>query len=47
MNNLKVSQRLKHEVLTLLAKNEDRLFKNVESVEFFDQILNLRLLSCH
>lgn len=44
MNNLKVSQRLKHEVLTLLAKNEDRLFKNVESVEFFDQILNLRLL---
>lgn len=44
MNNLKVSQRLKHEVLTLLAQHEDRLFKNIESVEFFDQILNLRLL---
>ena len=44
MNNLKISQRLKHEVLTLLTEHEDRLFKNIESVEFFDRILNLRLL---
>ena len=44
MKNLKLAKNIKIEILRLLAQQEEKLFKKIGPVEFFDTILNLRAL---
>lgn len=44
MKNLTISKKIKLEILKLLAQEELRLFKNIEPTDFFDTLLDLRLL---
>lgn len=42
MKNLQIDKNIKLEILRLLAKKEEKLFNKIDSVSFFDLILNLR-----
>ncbi|MFP8817267.1 MULTISPECIES: AAA family ATPase [Acinetobacter] len=44
MKNLQLAKNIKLEILRLLAQQEEKLFKKIEPLEFFDSILNLRAL---
>lgn len=44
MNSLQLPKNIKLEILKILAKQEERLFKKIDAVSFFDLILNLRTL---
>lgn len=44
MKNLQLAKNIKIEILRLLAQQEERLFKKIEPLEFFDSILNLRAM---
>ena len=42
MKNLKLDKNIKLEILRLLARQEKKLFNKIDSLSFFDSILNLR-----
>lgn len=42
MKNLQFTKNMKLEILRLLAQQEEKLFNKIDSVSFFDSILNLR-----
>lgn len=42
MKNLQLTKNIKLEILRLLAQQEEKLFNKIDSVSFFDSILNLR-----
>lgn len=44
MKNLQLPKNIKIEILKLLAQQEERLFKKIDAVSFFDSILNLRAM---
>src|SRR5690606_22842021 len=44
MKNLQLAKNIKIEILRLLAQQEEKLFKKMGSLEFFDSILNLRTM---
>ncbi|HCA5029753.1 TPA: AAA family ATPase, partial [Acinetobacter baumannii] len=44
MKNLQLAKNIKIEILRLLAQQEEKLFKKIEPLEFFDSILNLRAM---
>lgn len=44
MNSLQLPKNIKLEILKILSKQEERLFKKIDAVSFFDLILNLRTL---
>lgn len=44
MKNLQLAKNIKIEILKLLAQQEEKLFKKMDPLEFFDSILNLRAM---
>ncbi len=44
MKNLQLAKNIKIEILRLLAQQEEKLFKKMGALEFFDSILNLRAM---
>lgn len=44
MKNLQLAKNIKIEILRLLAQQEEKLFKKIDPLEFFDSILNLRAM---
>lgn len=44
MDNFTISKRVKIETLKILSNEQSRLFNNIEPIEFFDQLLDLRSL---
>lgn len=44
MKNLQLAKNIKIEILRLLVQQEEKLFKKIDAVKFFDSILDLRTL---
>lgn len=44
MKNLQLARNIKLSILKLLAQEEEKLFKKIDAVSFFDLILDLRTL---
>ena len=44
MKNSQLPKNIKLEILKLLAQQEEKLFKKIDAVSFFDSILNLRTM---
>ncbi|WP_228257175.1 AAA family ATPase [Acinetobacter sp. WCHAc060025] len=47
MDNLTFSRNLKIEILKTLSTEEEKLFQNIDSIDFFSEILDLRSLPSH